>query len=292
MRISLLQKTYRKALARYQALEPSAADGLYCRAFRAVITSAVKALMKWRRFHFPERVTGGFYWIWRFRFEFLMGWFEQECTPFCRELIKPGMTVLDIGAHIGFYSRLFSKLVGPAGQVISIEANPENFAVLRKNVPPDRYPNVRTFNLAASDCDGARPLYISPGHSNHSLLPGYTEARKVIEIDSLSMDTFLTRNGIAAPGFIKSDTEGAEPLVIAGLRRTLSGQAAPMLLLEYNPMAIRCGGTEPEALLAALREAGFNVDAILPGGSLGNIPELHGSESANLLCRKTVVSSR
>jgi hypothetical protein len=86
--------------------------------------------------------------------------------------------------------------------------------------------------------------------------------------------------------FIKSDTEGAEPLVIEGMQRTIGSAAKLALLLVYNPAALRCGRHTPEAFLERLRSFGLQVQAIAPDGSLGDIPELSGMEYVNLLCRK------
>ena len=128
-------------------------------------------------------------------------------------------------------------------------------------------------------------LYVSPGHSNHSLMPGYTQAASAVEIPGVSLDSVLAARKIREVGFIKCDTEGAEPLVLAGMRRTLIHHPRPHLLMEYNPAAIRCGGAEPEDLLSTLGECGYEVKAVKPDGSLGDVPELNGLGHCNLLCR-------
>jgi FkbM family methyltransferase len=251
--------------------------------FERTITFGASALMRWHRFEFPERKTGGWWWISRFRFEFLAGWFEEESMIWCRRLIEPGMTVIDVGAHLGFYSRRLSKLVGSQGRVLAFEANPENFEVLQRNLRG--YKNVEAFNNCVADHDGTFTLHVSPGHSNHSLLAGYTESATEIELRGVALDSFLASRGIREVGFIKSDTEGAEPLVVAGMRQLLSSAPKPNLLLEYNPRAVRFGGTQPEELVKHLEEFGYEVRAIAPDGSLGGIPELTGFEYCNILCR-------
>ena len=147
------------------------------------------------------------------------------------------------------------------------------------------YRNVEVFNNCVADRDGVFTLHVSPGHSNHSLLAGYTESTTEIELRGVALDSFLASHGVQEVGFLKSDTEGAEPLVIAGLRNTLSQPLKPSLLLEYNPKAIRCGGTQPEELISQLEQFGYEVRAIASDGSLGDLPELTGYEYCNILCR-------
>ncbi|MEP6716991.1 MAG: FkbM family methyltransferase, partial [Terriglobia bacterium] len=247
-------------LERYQRNSIAQKPSMFNLCFERAVTAGAFALMWWHRFSFPERRTGGWWWISRFRFEFLAGWFEQECTIWVRKFVKPGMTVVDIGAHLGFYTRLLSKLVGPAGKVLAFEANPENFAVLRRNLRG--YKNVELLNSCVADKDGSFTLYVSPGHSNHSLMPGYSVAASTLTIPGVALDSFLAGRGIHEVGFIKCDTEGAEPLVLAGMRQTLSGLRAPVVLIEYNPAAIRCGGVEPERVPEFLAGLDYEVKAI------------------------------
>jgi len=86
---------------------------LPARALRWSVTQGVRVLRRVRSLEFPSRGTGGWWWLWRWKFEFLMNWFEWQSLGWARRLIRPGMTVLDLGAHVGYYSRFLSRLVGP-----------------------------------------------------------------------------------------------------------------------------------------------------------------------------------
>ena len=67
-----------------------------------------------------------------------MDWFEWESLVWVRRLVRPGMTVLDLGAHIGYYTRIFSRWSVPSGTVLAFEPNPENLEVLRRNLSGPR----------------------------------------------------------------------------------------------------------------------------------------------------------
>ena len=60
-----------------------------------------------------------------------LGTYEREQTALFRELIRPGHTVLDVGAHVGYYTVLASALAGPRGAVWAFEPNPANAGCLR-----------------------------------------------------------------------------------------------------------------------------------------------------------------
>jgi FkbM family methyltransferase len=271
----MLYRFYKNILTRYQRNT----DSLFARLVRMKIRWAVAILQQWQGFHFPGRATGGWWWIERFRFEILMRWLEYESVQRVRHVVKPGMIAVDIGAHIGYYTRLLADLVGTSGRVLAFEPNPENFEVLKKNMSGDKYRNVELFNYAVGEREGILPLYVSPGNSNHSLIQGYTQAESVIEVRVVSLDSFLQERGIGQIGFVKSDTEGAEPLVLAGMKNIAARSLNLHLLMELNPTALRCGNVEPDQFLENIRNLGFEIEMITS--------DLSAKESdANMLCRK------
>ena len=71
---------------------------------------------------------------------------------FLERNLRPGDTFLDVGAHVGFNSLRVSKLVGPSGFVLSVEAAPDLFRRLQEHLEMNAIQNVRAVNFAASDC--------------------------------------------------------------------------------------------------------------------------------------------
>ena len=70
------------------------------------------------------------------------------------------MTVIDIGANIGYFTLLFAKLVGDKGKVISFEPEPCNFLFLEKNIASNNFIRVNAQNLALSDKTATMDLYV------------------------------------------------------------------------------------------------------------------------------------
>jgi len=260
--------------------------GLAARLARGSVIAGVHALQRVHSLEFPARAVGGFWWIWRWRLEFLMEWFEWESVVWARRLIRQGMTVLDLGAHIGYYSRIFSRLVGPRGKVFAFEPNPENLYILRRNLSAPRYQNVEILPYAVSDRSETRKLYVSPGHSNHSLIRGFSQAEEEIDVRTVSIDAFLDGKDAAKVDFVKMDLEGSESAALLGMRETIRQSPAMSLLVEYNPLALRAAGTTPEAFLQLLDRLGLHSEAILDDASLGPVPDVSRGDLQNLLCSK------
>ncbi|MFV1979841.1 MAG: FkbM family methyltransferase [Rhodothermia bacterium] len=175
-----------------------------------------------------------------------------------RRAVRPGELVLDIGAHAGYYTLLFSRLVGASGAVFSFEPDPINFAVLRHNLRGSETKNVGTFNLAVSDRCGPVCFHRSAGSGNHSLFP-YTEPVEITTVESTTIDAFLAARARPEVALIKLDIEGAEILALTGMRETLERYEGVSLVVEYNPRALDSAGESPENLLRTLRSLGFQL---------------------------------
>jgi FkbM family methyltransferase len=155
--------------------------------------------------------------------------------------IRPGDTVIDIGAHYGQYSIIMAAFAGPSGTVISFEPDPYARKVLTKNfnLNPDLKRPVLE-ESALSDQDGEAILYSKGGNSQSSLVrsavefnaPGSSEA---IRIHTTSLDSYLQRNGVPQPSWVKIDVEGAEIRVLRGALNLLAGRAR--IVLELHPYA-------------------------------------------------------
>ena len=139
-------------------------------------------------------------------------------------VVNRGDVVIDVGANRGYYTVLFSHLVGPTGKVHAFEPVPPTFATLKETVKSDaRYNNVELNSLALSDQNGTDTIYLPGTDDGQSSLRTHTSgswsdeaAVKSYEIKTNSLDTFAAEHNIERLNFIKIDTEGAELLVING----------------------------------------------------------------------------
>jgi len=199
---------------------------------------------------------------------------EQHTTWMIeRELLRGDQVYLDLGANIGYFSLLASRIVGPKGKVFSFEPEPRNFSCLVKNKELNGYTQMNPFQKAASDKDGKTTLYICPYDTGHHTIrqsegiTSYETNAKfdkdritAVDVPTISIDAFLKEQNIAEVDLIKIDVEGAEFLAINGMKETLKGCKNTKIIMEFFPLLIEKMGNSPERLLAQLTaELGFEM---------------------------------
>src|ERR1043166_1571170 len=188
-------------------------------------------------------------------------WAEAESRLF-RELIAPGMVVIDVGANIGYFSLLASKLVGTTGSVHAFEPDPVNCRLLRKNVRLNRASNIKVIQTALSDSDAPVSLFLnSDNKGDHRIWNNDDESRKRIHVSATTLDQYLKKTG-KTPSFIKIDVQGAEGRVLEGMKETLARSGPTHLILEFWPEALRKCGTDPERLIKQISNSGFTIGVV------------------------------
>jgi FkbM family methyltransferase len=161
------------------------------------------------------------------------GYCEANLTNFLLRFLKDGDMVIDVGAHVGFYSMLTSALVGENGSVHSFEPTPWTYEILKQNT--EMLPNVILNNKAVSDRE--QKIYFKdygPGygafntaHKNGSILQ---KKAKIIEIETVVLDIYCKEKNIK-PDFVKLDAEGYEYAILHGMEYLLE-EVRPFVTLE------------------------------------------------------------
>lgn len=160
------------------------------------------------------------------------GVFEEHSTRIARRLIKEGDTVLDVGANIGYYSVMFSKLVGETGKVFAFEPTKFFGTVLRMNLEANGCTNVAMFKLGLSNKD--QELIIQIGDSSASLhVPGKRALRTEEIIELKTLDGFIEEYKPQKIDFVKVDVDGHEPAFLEGAWKTLE-RYDPTILIEIS----------------------------------------------------------
>jgi FkbM family methyltransferase len=205
----------------------------------------------------------------------LYGGYEQREIDLLCSLVQPGDCVLDIGANIGLYSLALSRAVGPGGRVIAFEPDPDNAALLRRNLNVNGCTNVTVIEDALGDESKDVKLYESEdnrGALSTSDVLGVGEEH-AIRVRMRRGDAVLAELGVK-PRLAKIDVEGAEPLVIAGL----GAQLPQVLMFEFVPQLLRAAGRDPADFLHGLRSVGYSLAAVDP--ETGRARELTPAELA------------
>jgi len=185
--------------------------------------------------------------------------------PFATELIKKevmkGDVVLDIGAHIGYYTLIFAKLVGEEGKVFAFEPAPDNSALLEKNIKINGYRNVLVVEKAVSNKTGKLKLYLSEEDSADYRIYNSHDDRRSIEIEAIRLDDYFWDYD-GKIDFIKIDINGAEGEALQGMSNLLKKNKNAKILTAFWPIGLKSFGIEPEEYLKLLIEYGFKLHLI------------------------------
>ncbi len=186
--------------------------------------------------------------------------YEPEETAFLQASLKPGMTMIDVGANVGYMALLAAKAVGPSGTVVAIEPDPGNGELLRANLERNGYRNVSIERCAVGSAAGTAQLYRSAWNmGNHRLNPGaggQAIAHEAIAVPVRTVDDLVVAHHLSRVDVIKMDVEGYEPGVLGGMTATLA-RFKPVILTEFWPYGMRDAGFDPEAFLDRCIRAGY-----------------------------------
>ncbi len=159
------------------------------------------------------------------------------------QLVRPGMTVVDVGANIGYHVLLFEKLIGPQGKLVAIEPSPENLPELRANLSANDFRNVRLEEAAV----GAERTRVSVrGGINSGVL---TAGQGIATVPMHPLDDLVHEN----VDFVKIDVDGYEFDVLSGARDLLR-KHRPIVLVEMHPHILPRFGSSVRAVIDLLRE--------------------------------------
>jgi FkbM family methyltransferase len=176
-----------------------------------------------------------------------------------------GDIVVDVGAHIGRYTLIASKRVAVNGRIVAIEANPNNFEMLNKNVKLNKLTNVTSLNCAVYSEETKIKLYLAGEGMGQTIYNTIMPARandgkeKFVEIDADTLDHLLQLQGINDVNWIKIDVEGAEYEVLKGATNIISRSKDISLLIEIHNLS-GSNTTLYEPITRFLNEYNFEID--------------------------------
>lgn len=197
------------------------------------------------------------------RYIYYFGVWEPVLTDYIQRTLKTGDVFIDIGANIGYYTILASRLVGASGQVFAIEASPSICASLRHHIALNAASNVTVINAAIYRERAELPLYMHEATNigATTIMADVAQRRDTaIEavVQAMPLADAVPVQDIRRARMIKIDVEGAEWPVLQGIADLLAHMSPETeLVIEIDPQALRDQGTSTEAFLAVFAAAGF-----------------------------------
>lgn len=180
--------------------------------------------------------------------------------------VRKGDVVVDVGAHIGFYTCMCGKLVGPEGRVIAIEPEPYNLEYLKMNIYLNNLSNVTLHECVVTDEVGTRNnLYLDPTGTTPGMNQLWEPTNGDGECVSVSGTTIddLCRD-YPKVNFIKLDIQGSEYKAIVGAQDVIRRSPNVSMLVECSENDLVKMGTSGKGLLGLLFRLGFAVYVISP----------------------------
>ncbi len=156
---------------------------------------------------------------------------EPFGTEILLSILKDDMTVVELGANIGYYT-MQESCQRKLKRIVAIEPNPVSFEVLSENVRMNECKHVDLFNVGISDVDGNLPFYISK-HSNICSIGARDDYERKIDVPVLKLDTLVERENVDTVDMIRMDIEGHEICALRGMLETLK-KNKPWICMEYH----------------------------------------------------------
>ena len=198
--------------------------------------------------------------------------------------VQPGWTCVDIGANIGAVSVPLWSRVGPGGSVISIEADPSDVDKIKANLKLNGCPEDYVVNVAIADKKGVMQLRVYPECNGWQTLGNPSFAKNyesyVIDVPVINFDEFADTYKIKTADFMKIDVEGAEILVLSGMRSFLREKKIACLVFEVNHLMLEGMNSNVRQLMSFWKDFDYELWRLADDG----IPvAIEGSWPSNLI---------
>lgn len=214
---------------------------------------------------------------------FCTGEWEPRETAVIAGLLRQGDVFVDVGANIGYFTLLASQIVGAAGRIIAVEANPRTFRLLEANVRLNGCSNVDLRHVAAGEAPGfATMVEREPGNAGGDQV----DFAKEDAPGSVAVERLDTLVGEQPVRLIKLDIEGAEAKALRGATGLLERADAPDLVFEFTPKFLAGMGDEPRELIGLLERLGYRLQTIGNAGPSPADERIYAAEQTYLYCTK------
>lgn len=147
--------------------------------------------------------------------------------------LKSGDVVFEIGAYIGFHAMKMSELVGKDGKIIAVEAVPENFRLLEKNIEVNKINNITPVPLAVWEKRGVIPFNLNENQEN-SACADVVESKRQMEISCDTIDNICQQQKLAKIDFVRIQTNGAELEALNGMTDVLKMNPSLLVAVPYK----------------------------------------------------------
>jgi FkbM family methyltransferase len=164
------------------------------------------------------------------------GTLELSVQEALKRTLRPGAVFYDVGANVGFFTLLGSRIVGPEGRVVAFDPVPSCARAVARNIELNGMSQAEIRAVAVGAADGRETLMVV-GEASWSHMETtrerHRDVREEVEVDVVALDSLVAAGEIPPPDVVKIDTEGAEIAIVEGMRETLA-KHGPALICELH----------------------------------------------------------
>ena len=195
--------------------------------------------------------------------------YEQAVTRWLKANVSPGMSVIEIGAHIGFHAVEICRLVTREGRVVLVEPLPTNYLKLKRNLEANNQDWAQCLQLAISDNhgkvkirnskDGAITSLHSKNHDRYGM--------NTVEVQTITLDELLLSENMETLDLLQLDVEGAEAIILNEKQLALSEKRISTILCEFHGMLLLTNfSVHPTEFIERVQSFGYEISELLPTG--------------------------
>jgi FkbM family methyltransferase len=194
---------------------------------------------------------------------FAIGDLDRKVSRTLQQFVGKGERVVDIGANLGLCTLQMATLVGPTGEVMAFEPNPDMVALLTRSIEFNRVVNVKVHACALGPSEGVADLGVPSTHAGKaSLVVSAGGDVRSVSVPVRSLDSIIQNDGRRL-GFVKMDVEGFEDQVLRGAVVLLERCPPEAWIFELHEMP---AVPHHSTLIATFSDAGYELFSITASG--------------------------
>jgi FkbM family methyltransferase len=197
--------------------------------------------------------------------------FDPHVLSILRDFIKPGSVFVDVGANIGWFTVIGSRLAGRRGRVFAIEPDPTNCDILKRNIERNDCGNVTIYPVAAGATRGKALLYRSIDNQGDHRLSVASDREDRVKVRVRTLDALLARR-TSHIDVVKMDTQGSEAAVLSGMKQLLAANPRVRIIFEFWPYGLEdCGSSAVELVTIMSSQRASLIWLLLEDGSVSPV---------------------
>ena len=184
--------------------------------------------------------------------------YEPHVTSFLKEHLQEGMTFVDVGANIGFFTLTAATKVGRSGKVIAVECNPRNVELIYMSLHRNGLDHVTVYPFAVGDTQ--KLMSFSWGFSNGFVDELLKNDEEAFIVQAVTLDSLLKNE--TRVDVVKMDIEGSEAKAWQGMQETIA-KHHPVFLMEFFPALLeRVSGVKGDEFLNSVFASGYSAGVL------------------------------